>query len=231
MGSGNTKLPPLAKIQIRSSRFTGYVPLYGGVHPDIPKGTIIHLKKGNVTIWLAPSEDADVDSGLDLGEQATAKVVLYDPSASNRAFYVTVVDGEWAGRSGWIFHLDALGDDGRIIDEFALSEPETPPPPKATKAHGADCDNVVPGKPMLCSPSHGSMPIFLEGGAAKRGLALIESGVAQKRPELLAPLLACMVPDATPIWIVSNGWSTTTVLVRDGPAMGCQGDTATTWVK
>jgi hypothetical protein len=67
--------------------------------------------------------------------------------------------------------------------------------------------------------------------AAKQGLDLIESGVAEKRPELLYPLLACIVADETPIWIVSSGWSTTTVLVRDGPATGCRGDTRTTWVK
>jgi len=230
--SGKLKLPHLAKIRIRSSRFTGYVSLYTGLHPDIPKGTIIHLKRmGNETIRLSPSEDANFDSGLDLGEQATAKVVRYDPSASNRTFYVTVVDGEWAGRSGWIFHLDARGEDGQIIDEFAWSEPEMPP---QLKVEG--CDNLESGRHMLCSPDHREMPVFREGGAAKQGFDLIDSGLATvgrgvSAEKLLIPFLACIVADGTPIWISSKGWSTTTVLITGGPAVGCRGDTATEWVK
>ena len=224
---------PLVKILIPSRQVEGYTILQQGLRPDIPQGTIVHIKRdGKSVLRFPPSQDADIDSGPDLGEQAAAKVIQFEPSnypnglSSNFDLYVTLVDGVWAGTSGWISSRAAIGGDGEAVGTFAESDPKP-----VSRIDPESCDNVQPSKPILCSPNHGRMPIFLEGGAAKQGFDLMESGVATRHPDLLAPLLACVVSDATPVWIVSSGWNTTTVLVRDGPAIGCRGDTRATWVK
>lgn len=105
-------LTPLAKIRIPSRRVTGYQLLIG-LHPFIPPRTLIHLRReGNATLRLASSQNADLDSGLDLGEEATAKVLRYVPLTGGRDLYVTIFDGKWAERSGWVFTSDGVGDGG-----------------------------------------------------------------------------------------------------------------------
>lgn len=76
-----------------------------------------------------------MDDGPDLGGQATAKLLRYDPSTGDRDLYVTVLDGSLAGRSGWVFSGDAHGDDGKPIDMFASSVIEVPrqTPPIASR--------------------------------------------------------------------------------------------------
>ena len=113
---------PLVRILIPSQKFTGFLELFGGTHPKIPQGTPVHLqRRGNDTLRLAASRDADFDAGPDLGDQANAKVIRYDPSTDDRDLYVTIIDGPLAGKSGWIFSLEGDGDDGKPLDEFEFS--------------------------------------------------------------------------------------------------------------
>ena len=117
---GTTNSLPLVRILVPDRKFTGYLQLFGGLHPNIPQGTTVHLKReGNNTLRLAFSRD--YDSGLDLGYQATAQVIRYDPSTDDRDLRVVVKDGQMAGRSGWVFSLGAHGDDGELLGYFAYS--------------------------------------------------------------------------------------------------------------
>ena len=77
-----------------------------------------------------------MDDGPDLGGQATAKVLRYDPSTGERDLYVTVLDGSLAGQFGWVFSSEAHGDDGKPIHMFAGSVIEVPrrAPPTAAPA-------------------------------------------------------------------------------------------------
>jgi hypothetical protein len=88
----------------------------------MPQGTLLHLRReGTSTLRLAASRDADLDDGLDLGDQATATIGRYDPSTDDRTLFITVTDGPRAGKSGWVFSMDAHGDDGDPIGFFAFS--------------------------------------------------------------------------------------------------------------
>jgi len=151
-----TTLYPLVKIKIPSKNFVGYVQLFEGVHPVIPPGAIIHLKQsGTATLMLTQSQDADFNSGLNLGEQATAKVVRYDPTNGDRDLYVTVVDGKFAGSSGWVFSLDGNGDDGDPLDIFAqalVTAPttnQTVSQNSTTPATGSSSELPAPGSSTI----------------------------------------------------------------------------------
>ena len=126
---------PLVNIRIPAKRVQGYVEMAGGIHPVIPPGMLVHLKADS-TIRLAPAQDFEMDDGPDLGGQATAKVLRYDPSTGERDLYVTVLDGSLAGQFGWVFSSEAHGDDGKPIDMFAGSVIEVPrrAPPTAAPA-------------------------------------------------------------------------------------------------
>jgi hypothetical protein len=125
----DTTIYPLVRIRIPSEDFTGYVQLLGGIHPMIPGGTIIHLQQsGSGTLELASSQDADEDSGLNLGDHATAEVLRYDPSTEYRNLYVKILDGNSAGSRGWVFTLDGNGADGDPLDAFAGAVIDGHPP-------------------------------------------------------------------------------------------------------
>jgi hypothetical protein len=114
---------PLVKVHIPSRNFVGYLQLLS-LHPVIPGGTAIQFKKlGSETFELfAASKINSVkdDKGLDLGDQFSAKIIKYDPSKDDDwDFYVTVLDGKYAGHSGWMLSSGAIGDDGTPIDQFS----------------------------------------------------------------------------------------------------------------
>jgi len=111
---------PLIKIVIPSRHnYSGYVQLLGGTHPNVPKGTIVHYKKGgNETLRLAPSRDSDLDTGPDLGDKVTATILQYDPASDGMNLYVEIKDGKFAGQKGWMLSLGAESDDGEPVDIF-----------------------------------------------------------------------------------------------------------------
>jgi len=142
------------KIEISSNGFVGFVRL-AEIYPIVPLGTIMHLKQqGDASLMLAPSYAADLDSGINLGQQATAKVVRFEPTYSgNRQFYVTILDGKYAGSSGWVFDLYVNGDDGEPLDMFstktALTETQSSAP--ATPAPSKNMPSAL-AKQNLASP-------------------------------------------------------------------------------
>jgi hypothetical protein len=112
---------PIAKILIPSRNFTGYVQLLG-LHPDIPKGTIVHYKRNrgfNGLLLYPAAKSSSKDGALDLGEQATAKVISYDPTNyDNWELHLEIIDGPRAGATGWMPAFGAVGDDDIFIDQF-----------------------------------------------------------------------------------------------------------------
>jgi hypothetical protein len=112
---------PIAKVRIPSRNFAGYVSLLG-LHPIIPSGVIVHYKKlGNDSLLLFPTAEisSNDSGGIDLGEQASAKVISYDPTKDDKwDLHVQIIDGPHAGESGWMLAFGAVGDDGVPIEQF-----------------------------------------------------------------------------------------------------------------
>jgi len=113
---------PLVKVHIPSRNFTGYLRLLA-LHPVIPSGTLVHFKKtGNENFELFATSkigSGKDEKGLDLGDHVSAKVIKYDPSKDDDwDFNVTILDGKYAGHSGWMLSSGADGDDGTPIDQF-----------------------------------------------------------------------------------------------------------------
>jgi hypothetical protein len=74
---------PIAKIQIPSKHFVGYVQVIQ-LHPAIPPGTTIHFKKtGNETFELHKSYKYSEEPGVDLGDHFSARIIKYDPTNDN----------------------------------------------------------------------------------------------------------------------------------------------------
>jgi hypothetical protein len=107
------------------------------VVPDIPSGTVVHLQReGYGDLKLAASQDADNDAGIDLGEQATATIIQFDPATDDRDLYVRITNGEYAGKTGWTYSLHASGEDGSPIALFSEAVLEPPRPTGSDpKAH------------------------------------------------------------------------------------------------
>jgi hypothetical protein len=111
---------PIVKVHIPSRGFVGYLQLLG-LHPLIPAGTTVHFKRtGNETIELHAKSAIDNGKGIDLGDHVSARVISYDPSKDDDwEMHVTILDGKYAGQSGWMLSLGAEGDDGVPIDQFS----------------------------------------------------------------------------------------------------------------
>ena len=114
---------PIAKVQIPSKRFVGYIRL-DELHPIIPAGTTIHLNRiGNETFELHPRAKIGGrgEHGIQLGDHVTAKVIRYDPSSEDEwDLHVTILDGEHAGQSGWMLStVSADADDGHPVFQYS----------------------------------------------------------------------------------------------------------------
>ena len=114
---------PIAKVQIPSKRFVGYMRI-DELHPIIPAGTTIHLNRiGNETFELYPRAKIGGQSehGIQLGDHVTEKVITYDPSIEDECdLHVTILDGEHAGQSGWMLStVSADADDGHPVFQYS----------------------------------------------------------------------------------------------------------------
>jgi hypothetical protein len=108
---------PLVQVDAADKSWSGWTQLMTLV-PIIPSGTIIEFKReGNDTLRLATTERAD--DGPDLGDVVTAKLVRFDPLTDSRDIYVTVLDGKYAGKSGWLFTLEGSNTKGEPIERFS----------------------------------------------------------------------------------------------------------------
>jgi hypothetical protein len=113
--AGEYKMP-LAQIRSVDGSWRGYTQLQG-LHPLIPKGTVVHFSRHeNSTLRLDSSQQTD--DGPDLGDNVTARIERYDPTSAGADLYVTIVDGAFAGRSGWMYSLYADENAGANITGF-----------------------------------------------------------------------------------------------------------------
>jgi hypothetical protein len=121
---GSQLRQPLARVHIPAKGFTGYL-LAHDLTPAIPRGTTIQLiKKGDLVLRLAPSKNADLNAGLDLGEQAMVRVIRYFPSLDAFDLHVSVADGPYKGKVGWVSSLGADDIAGIPITFFEYSNLE-----------------------------------------------------------------------------------------------------------
>lgn len=70
----------------------------------------------------------------------------------------------------------------------------------------------------------GSVFVWRDAEKMAEGMRLIEAGVNRTRPQMVMPLIACMVPSDTPIIITGRpGSGSRDVLVVEGRDAGCRG--------
>ena len=118
---------PLVRIRAADNSWSGYTQLET-LHPVIPKGTVVQFKQGgNLTLRLDSTQQTD--DGPDLGDAVTAKIERYDPATGDADLYVTLLDGPYAGKSGWMFSLEASEIDGASLGTFSHSVAEATPEP------------------------------------------------------------------------------------------------------
>jgi hypothetical protein len=112
---------PIAKVQIPSRNFTGYLNLLD-LHPVIPPGTIVkYTKLGNDRLLLFPSPKIPEkdEGGIVLGESVSAKVLSYDPTSDDYFdLHVQIMDGSHAGQAGWMLAFGGVAQNGVPIDQF-----------------------------------------------------------------------------------------------------------------
>lgn len=108
-------LAAIAKVHAKSGAFSGYTAV-GELLPPIPAGVAITLAPGeNETLTISPGQSAELGSGLNLGSQASAVTVRFDPASDDkRDLLVRVTSGKYAGKTGWLFARQAFIGDSPI---------------------------------------------------------------------------------------------------------------------
>jgi hypothetical protein len=79
---------------------------------------------------------------------------------------------------------------------------------------------------LIALPGLPTVIVWQDAEAQSQGLQLIEAGVLENNPELLIPLLACLVPSGTKAIITDAGLATHDIMVIDGEHAGCKGNIA-----
>lgn len=107
--------------------------------------------------------------------------------------------------------------------------PPVPTPPPAPAAAVAPPARPAPPAAAPRGPdtvrNSGGEVVFVWRDSAKmnEGFRLISAGVNRTQPQLLMPLISCIVPNDTKIVITDSGVFSSTVLVVDGRDTGCRG--------
>jgi hypothetical protein len=75
----------------------------------------------------------------------------------------------------------------------------------------------------------GSETVFIwkDKAAHSEAMKLVGAGMHQTSPDLLLPLLSCIVSSGTEANITDRGIVTNEVTITSGPSTGCHGDAAT----
>lgn len=77
------------------------------LQPDIPAGAVLMMTQKQYPIGLAPCRTSCATWGPDIGTHIRVKVLKYDPvTYDGTPLYVKVLDGEYAGKTGWVFMRD-----------------------------------------------------------------------------------------------------------------------------
>lgn len=66
--------------------------------------------------------------------------------------------------------------------------------------------------------------VWKDSKAHDKGIDLIMNGVQKTHPEMIERLLACIVPNNTPVIVESPGIFSTDITVIDGEDAGCEGN-------
>jgi hypothetical protein len=129
----------LVRIHAADGSWSGYTELMA-IHPVIPKGTVIQFKRvGNETLRLGAIQQSN--DGANLGDNVTVRLVKYDASTADADLYVTVLSGQYAGRSGWMLSMDGVTANGNPVAMFlqsateATAEPSVDPNNKTYVTH------------------------------------------------------------------------------------------------
>ena len=69
----------------------------------------------------------------------------------------------------------------------------------------------------------GSVLVWKNLQALQEGTDMISAGVAKRSPELVMPLLSCMVPSGTLAIVTDSSLGTRNVVVTSGERLGCRG--------
>lgn len=72
---------------------------------------------------------------------------------------------------------------------------------------------------------NGSANVFVwkDSAAYKEAVQLITAGVHNTKPELVFRLMSCIVNKGTKAVVTDGGMFSSTVLITDGPKVGCRG--------
>jgi len=118
---------PLVRIHSADSSWSGYTELQT-LRPVIPSGLVVHFKReGNDTLRLASTQQTA--DGPDLGDEVTAKLVKYSPDTTGADLYVAILDGQYAGKEGWLYSLEAVDIDGTPLATFSQAVIAATPEP------------------------------------------------------------------------------------------------------
>jgi len=120
---------PLVKINIPSRKFTGYCQLLG-LHPKVPAGTKIHFSSMDKSerFRLYKTADADEKKSLEIGAEVSATVLSYDPTDGDKLeLYVSINDGAYKGKKGWMLSFIEETDDGQLMNQFDKAVIENKP--------------------------------------------------------------------------------------------------------
>ncbi len=73
------------------------------------------------TFKLYPTAtETDDDKALDLGREFSAKVIKYSPTSDDRwELQITITDGKFSGKSGWISSFLLEDSQGEMLDQFS----------------------------------------------------------------------------------------------------------------
>lgn len=84
-----------------------------------------------------------------------------------------------------------------------------------------------PNAKVLRMPNGGAVWVWRDADAQDEGITLIQSGADS---ELIAPLLACIVPSGVHAAVTDFGILTSDVIVIDGSKAGCRGNVSTDYL-
>lgn len=99
----------IAKVHAQNGAFAGYTAVTE-LLPPIPHGVAVTLEPAaNETLTISTNQSAELGVGLQLGTQAAAVTMRFDPANSDkRDLLVRVKSGKYAGRKGWLFARQAF---------------------------------------------------------------------------------------------------------------------------
>lgn len=92
------------------------------------------------------------------------------------------------------------------------------------RAEAAAAERARPRTTVVHDPQGRNIFIWRDRTAHEEAMRLINAGVHRTQPQLVMPLIACIVPsDTTVVTLPGGGWTTNQIMVVDGPQSGCRG--------